>query len=43
LSCIDEALIEGDFLGAGDLESLSLLERPDELGRLDQAVVSSQA
>src|SRR5215469_12353515 len=32
---------EGDLLGAGDLEALPLLDRLDEVGRLEQRLVGS--
>lgn len=38
---INEALAEGDFLGAADLDALTLLQGADELARLEQAVGSS--
>ena len=33
---VDEALAEGDFLGAGDLQALALLDDVDELRCLEQ-------
>src|SRR4029453_10612910 len=39
LACVDEALPEGDFLGAGDLEPLPALDRLDEMRGLEQRVV----
>ena len=46
LGAVDEALAIGDLFRAGDLLALPLLERADELGRLQQRCsvpVSSQA
>ena len=37
----DPALAEGDFLGAGDLQSLALLDGGDELPGFEQAVVGA--
>src|SRR5204862_5973030 len=35
---VDEAAVERDLLGAGDLEALPLFERADEVGSLDRAL-----
>ena len=38
---VDEALAEGDLLGAADLDALTLLQGADKLASLKQAVGSS--
>ena len=38
---VDEALDEGDFLGAGDLQALALFHDVDELGGFQQRFVGA--
>src|SRR5881628_293422 len=41
LCLVDEALAEGDLLGAGDLEALAVLDGVDEVGGFEQGVVGA--